>query len=108
MKVAPIDVLLNKEVIPDKQFFFISGNELTLIEKIKSLIIDNCQQKEMALVTKIDSLKEFVDETPWVHMDIAGTAWVKTDKPTVPKFGTGFGVRTLNQLVKQAYDTQKD
>ncbi len=62
MKVAPIDVLLNKEAIPDKQFFFISGNEPTLIEKTKSLIIDKCQQKEMALVTKIDSLKEFVDE----------------------------------------------
>ena len=50
-------------------------------------------------------LEHFIEDgTPWAHMDIAGTAWVKSDKPTVPKFGTGFGVRVLDQLVKDSYE----
>lgn len=46
-------------------------------------------------------LQHFVDSNrKWAHMDIAGTAWVKADKPTVPKYGTGFGVRTLFEWIK--------
>jgi leucyl aminopeptidase len=37
-------------------------------------------------------------------MDIAGMAWSSKDAPTVPKGGTGWGVRTLNQLVKADYE----
>ncbi len=49
-------------------------------------------------------LEHFIDEgTPWAHMDIAGTAWVKKDKPTVPKFGTGFGVRVLERFIADNY-----
>lgn len=44
------------------------------------------------------------DGTPWAHMDIAGTAWVKKDLPTVPKFGTGFGVRVLDALIAGKYE----
>ena len=36
-------------------------------------------------------------------MDIAGTSWVKADRPTAPKPATGFGVRVLNRLV-QSYE----
>ena len=50
-------------------------------------------------------LEHFINEgTPWAHLDIAGTAWIKSDKPTVPKFGTGFGVRVLNQLINDYYE----
>ena len=40
-------------------------------------------------------LKEFVDSTPWAHIDIAGTAFTEKDLPLGPKGGTGVGVRTL-------------
>lgn len=40
-------------------------------------------------------LEEFIDGKPWVHLDIAGTAWTDSDKPYCPKGGTGSGVRTL-------------
>ncbi len=40
-------------------------------------------------------LKEFVEETPWVHLDIAGTAWLEEAKPHLAKGATGVGVRTL-------------
>ncbi len=45
-------------------------------------------------------LEHFIEEgTTWAHFDIAGTAWWKTAKPTVPKGGTGVGVRALNNLL---------
>ncbi len=40
-------------------------------------------------------LKEFVAETPWVHLDIAGTAWLEEAKPHLAKGPTGVAVRTL-------------
>ncbi len=49
-------------------------------------------------------LEQFIEgDTPWAHIDIAGTAWWKSDKATVPKGGTGFGVRLLYELVTANY-----
>ncbi len=45
-------------------------------------------------------LKEFVGETPWVHLDIAGTAWTDAANDLGPRGGTGAGVRTLVELTK--------
>lgn len=51
-------------------------------------------------------LQHFIEgDTPWAHMDIAGTAWIKKDLPTVPKFGTGFGVRVLDRLIANHYES---
>jgi len=44
-------------------------------------------------------LKRFVGEVPWAHLDIAGVAWAKKDSATVPKGGTGFGVRLLDRFL---------
>jgi leucyl aminopeptidase len=44
-------------------------------------------------------LEEFVDEVPWVHLDIAGTAW-DTGREYVGKGPTGFGVRLLVDLAR--------
>jgi len=43
-------------------------------------------------------IKEFTGDLPWVHMDIAGTAWAEETKPYQPKGATGVGVRTLAEL----------
>ncbi len=43
-------------------------------------------------------LKEFAGEGPWVHLDIAGTAWCDETRPYQRKGPTGFGVRTLAEL----------
>ena len=45
-------------------------------------------------------LKKFVNNTPWVHLDIAGPTWYEKDKPYIPKGASGFGVRLLVQLLK--------
>jgi leucyl aminopeptidase len=47
-------------------------------------------------------LKEFAGDVPWVHMDIAGTAWAEEAKPYQPKGATGVAVRTLAELALDA------
>ena len=50
-------------------------------------------------------LKRFVGDVPWAHIDIAPTAWVKDSKnPTVPDGAVGWGVRTLDRMVRDAYE----
>jgi leucyl aminopeptidase len=49
-------------------------------------------------VTAAIFLKEFAGDTPWVHLDIAGTAWVDEEKPHLAKGPTGLPVRTLVRL----------
>jgi leucyl aminopeptidase len=45
-------------------------------------------------------LQEFVDNAPWVHLDIAGPARANADDGYLAKGGTGFGVRTLVELAR--------
>lgn len=54
-----------------------------------------------SLVTAAYFLKEFVGETPWVHIDIAGTAWTDKDRAYVKKGATGFGLRLLANLLRE-------
>ncbi len=44
-------------------------------------------------------LSKFAGETPWVHLDIAGTAWYEFATPYAPKGASGAGVRMLVELV---------
>jgi len=49
-------------------------------------------------ITAATFLKEFADSTPWVHLDIAGTAWLDDAKPYMAKGPTGVCVRTFVNL----------
>jgi leucyl aminopeptidase len=49
-------------------------------------------------------LKEFVGDLPWVHMDIAGTAWAEEARPYLPKGPSGVAVRTLAALAFEKID----
>ncbi|MBE7637016.1 leucyl aminopeptidase [Sneathiella sp. P13V-1] len=55
-------------------------------------------------IVAAEFLQKFVNDTPWAHLDIAGMAWSKKDTATVPKGGTGFGVRLLDQYVRAKYE----
>ena len=63
MKIDPINILLNKAFTPNKKFYFISGNEKTLMEKIKSKIIESFQKKSNTQIKNIDTINDFVDES---------------------------------------------
>lgn len=49
-------------------------------------------------ITAAAFLKEFAEDTPWVHLDIAGTAWLDDAKPYLAKGPTGVPVRSLVRL----------
>jgi leucyl aminopeptidase len=49
-------------------------------------------------ITAAMFLKEFAENTPWVHLDIAGTAWIDEAKPYTAKGPSGVPVRTLIRL----------
>ena len=70
----------------------------------KSEIADfsNTGGRPAGSITAALFLKEFTGELPWVHLDIAGTAWAEDVKPYQPKGATGVGVRTLVELALDA------
>jgi leucyl aminopeptidase len=49
-------------------------------------------------ITAAYFLKEFAEDTPWVHLDIAGTAWIDEEKPHLAKGPSGLPVRTMIRL----------
>lgn len=72
-------------------------------EQLRSDIADICNHggRPGGAITAALFLKEFIDEnTPWAHLDIAGTAFIKDKKRYHPKHGTGIGVRLLIEMIE--------
>ncbi len=55
-------------------------------------------------ITAAQFLQRFVNDVPWAHLDIAGMAWAKKASDVVPAGASGFGVRLLDQLVRNHYE----
>ena len=76
---------------------------------IRSKIADmkNIGGANSGAITAAQFLKRFIEKnTVWAHLDIAGVAWQDGEqKPTIPSWGTGWGVRLLNRLVKEHYES---
>ncbi|HEX2013648.1 MAG TPA: aminopeptidase, partial [Nitrososphaera sp.] len=75
-------------------------------EQIKSTYADmkNIGGRPAGAITAAAFLSNFVDGVPWVHIDIAGTAWTQDgtyERSYNPKGATGFGVRTLVRLLME-------
>ena len=62
MKIEPVSILLSENFRIDKKIYFISGNEKTLMHKIKAAIIGKYQENTDAKITNIDTIKDFVEE----------------------------------------------
>jgi len=73
------------------------------LELIKSDIADikNTGGRWGGAITAAMFLKEFVEDLPWLHLDIAGTAWLKDGKPWLAKGPSGAAVRTLVELAHE-------
>ncbi|MGX9350347.1 leucyl aminopeptidase [Shimia sp. W99] len=77
-------------------------------DQLKSRIADlkNTGGRPAGSVTAAEFLHRFVQEgVPWIHLDIAGVASVKTDTAYAPKGATGWGVMALNRLVADQFET---
>ena len=62
MKIDPLSILLNKDFILNKKFYFISGNELSFIQHIKTVIIEKYQNNEEITLININTINDFIDE----------------------------------------------
>jgi leucyl aminopeptidase len=60
--------------------------------------IKNSGGRNGGAITAAQFLSEFVEDTPWVHLDVAGTSMSDKDKGYLVKGATGVGVRTLVNL----------
>jgi leucyl aminopeptidase len=71
-------------------------------EQIRSSIADimNTGGRWGGAVTAAMFLKEFAEDTPWIHLDIAGTAWMEDQKPWIAKGPSGIALRSLVEFVK--------
>ena len=66
--------------------------------------MQNIGGKGAGSITAAQFLKRFTNDTPWVHIDVAGTVWSDKDLPLSEKGGTGYGVRLLDRLVADYYE----
>lgn len=57
-------------------------------------------EKNAGTITAAVFLRHFVGETPWLHLDIAGTAYLSKKRGCLPKFATGFGIMTLVEFIE--------
>ena len=71
-------------------------------ELIKSDVADikNSGGRPAGTITAALFLKEFAEGYPWVHLDIAGTAYTESDLGTIPRGGTGVPVGTFVEFVR--------
>jgi leucyl aminopeptidase len=72
-------------------------------ESIRSNIADivNSAGRGGGAVTAAMFLKEFAEDTPWMHLDIAGTAWMEEGKPWIAKGPSGIAVRSLVEFAQE-------
>lgn len=76
---------------------------------LKSRIADmkNIGGRAGGSISAAQFLGRFVkDETPWIHLDIAGVASVKNETALAPVGATGWGVATLNRLISDNFETE--
>jgi len=72
-------------------------------EMIKSSIADIMNtggSRYGGAITAAMFLKEFVEDTPWIHLDIAGVAWTEEQKPWMAKGPSGIAVRSITEWVR--------
>src|SRR3954447_2707668 len=60
-------------------------------------LVNSAEVRKASSIYAAEFLRQFVDDRPWVHVDIAGTAW-NQNRPYVGSGATGFGVRMLVEL----------
>ena len=64
------------------------------------------EQRKASSSYAAEFLRQFVDDKPWVHVDIAGTAWAQ-GRPYNGSGASGFGVRMLVELAQRVADAAR-
>jgi len=80
------------------------GPEFDKMIDSKFADMKNTGGRHAGAITAAQLLQRFVDKTPWAHLDIAGTAMGSPQTDTNRSWGSGFGVRLLNEFVARYYE----
>ena len=98
-----------KSTLKTKEDFF----RLPLIEeyreriKSKNADLQNVanQRREAGSIIAALFLEEFVNKKPWLHLDVAGPAFLEEEHPLYGAGGSSYGFRSLYELIKSIYDS---
>jgi leucyl aminopeptidase len=80
------------------------GTEYDKLLDSKNADMKNIGGRHAGAITAAQFLQRFVKDTPWAHLDIAGTGMAAPTSETNPSWGSGFGVRLLDRLVARHYE----
>ncbi|WP_105402925.1 leucyl aminopeptidase [Neorhizobium sp. T7_12] len=81
------------------------GKEYDKLIDSKFADMKNTGGRNAGSITAAQLLKRFVGETPWAHLDIAGTAMNSPSSEINQSWGSGYGVRLLDELVRAHYES---
>jgi len=83
------------------------GAEYDKLIDSKFADMKNTGGRHAGSITAAQFLKRFVGDTPWAHLDIAGTGMAAPSTDINTSWGSGFGVRLLDQLVSDHYEGRR-
>jgi leucyl aminopeptidase len=76
------------------------GDEYAEIIKSDIADIKNTGGRQGGAITAAEFLHVFAEDTPWIHLDIAGMAWIEDSRPYIAKGPSGFAVRSILEWVR--------
>ena len=80
------------------------GDEFDKLIDSKNADMKNVGGRYGGSIAAAQFLQRFVKDTPWAHLDIAGTAMAAPSSEFNQSWGSGFGVRLLDRLVRDHYE----
>ncbi len=83
------------------------GPEYDKLMDSKFADVKNAGSRYGGSITAAQFLQRFVDDTPWAHLDIAGTAMGAPSTEINHSWGSGYGVRLLDRLVADYYEGKR-
>jgi leucyl aminopeptidase len=96
------------EATGDKVWRMPLGKEYDKLIDSKNADVKNVGGRWGGAITAAQFLQRFVeDDTPWAHLDVAGTAMGSPSTETNASWGSGFGVRLLDRLIRDRYEGGK-
>lgn len=89
----------------ENMWLYPSSGEYRKLNKSHIADLKNSSGRQAATIAAGIFIGEFVQDKPWLHLDVAGTAFAGEDRDYYNKGGTGIGVRTIYHLAK-AYSSR--
>jgi len=93
------------EVTEERVWRMPLGSEYDKLIDSKFADMKNTGGRHAGAITAAQFLKRFVKDTPWAHLDIAGTAMGSPSTDINQSWASGFGVRLLDELVRANYES---